>query len=269
MHTVAFTLLLLFRWTYPTEVDISGIDRNLLFRELHKHALSSKRRSLFSPKRKKMGVKTAFKYVGKPVEEVNGIAMNVYIPAEDLGAILDTKKYNDVYGAGAAEKAIGKARSKTLKLRERASKHSPGCCSKWKCDRRGCLLTCLGAGISILVCGVASGLCCSFADVDTTVDDISNLAGGSNDVSGKIAPGTNDISNFMSTNADDNRFSNRQSHGLLESTNGYFRPKDAYFTVNVAGVEANSINRANVPDITTFYGDNNDLPNELLPNPIG
>lgn len=264
MRIAAFALPLLFRWTSPKQVDVSDVDKTLLFRELYKHALSSKQMSLIDKWRKRISVRMAFRYVGVDVKEVNGIAMDVCVPAGDSDAMLDTEKYDDMYGAGAAEKAIGRARSKALRQRKRAMQHSSECCSQWKCDRRCCLLVGLGAGIGVVACGVASGLCCSFVDADTAVDDFSNLADGNNDVSSRFAPEASDSGKLVIADASDNRLSNHQSPDLPKPAHDYSSPKDAYFRVEVVGADTNNIVRTNVP-VTTFDVDNNELPNELLP----
>lgn len=182
MHITTFALPLIFHRISSTEmVDISGIDRPLLFRELYKHA-SSKRVSSLNSRKKKIDAKAASMYVGKPVNDVNGVTMNVCIPSENHEAMLDTEKYNKVYGIGTAEKAIDKAWCKTLKLRKKTSRQSSGCSSKWRCDRCGCLLACISASVGIVVCGVASGLCCSFADPGATADVFNSFSNGNIDL---------------------------------------------------------------------------------------
>eukprot|EP00866_Antonospora_locustae_P001851 jgi/Antlo1/1851/937 len=158
--------------------------------ELYKHAQSSKRDSLFNSRQKRIDAKEAFTCLGKHVEEVNGVVMSVCIPAEGCGDTLNVEKYDEVCGVGAADRAINKARRKTLKQIKKLSKQSSGYCSEWRCDPCGCFLACIGAGVGAIVCGVASNVCCSFIDADIAIDGYNNFAGGSDDLSSKIKPDT-------------------------------------------------------------------------------
>eukprot|EP00866_Antonospora_locustae_P001803 jgi/Antlo1/1803/565 len=145
-----------------TTVDITGLSRALVFAELYNNARRSRPWHL----RKRMTVEEANTLVGRYVDEIYGVKMNIYVPREDEESKLDARAYNEANEDGYAEKVIENLKRKVCsgdvygnnqRCTEMRSPHF---------NREDCVFfckacaVCVGATAVGAAVGAGSGACC-------------------------------------------------------------------------------------------------------------
>lgn len=132
MHMKAARMLLLVHAVLSTLIDIAGIDRQVLVAKLYRKALALRgRRAILSPRARSLDAERARMYVGKYVNAIDGVCMEIYVPLEADEDCLDARGYNAIYGEGAAESVVAKARTSSVKKRRRAQVRCCGCCTNF------------------------------------------------------------------------------------------------------------------------------------------
>lgn len=150
--------LLLLHAAKASEIDVSGINRPLLFKELYKNAQSPSRGLRFHLYINRINKSKARECVGKYIDNLYGVKMNICVPSESSGNSMDAKEYDASHGPGTAESVVNRVREKSSKKK---SQRRIRCCFGLECDRRGCLQSCANVGIGICICGASTAIGCA------------------------------------------------------------------------------------------------------------
>lgn len=166
-----FEMIVLFLCSaYMEGIDVTGIDRLLLFMNLYNSARTQGRSHLSFTKEKMIDIRDARKYIGKYIKTLDKKVLEIRVPSELQESKLFADKYNDANGRDLAEKVVENIRKITQSMEEtimKDDKHgvddSKSCCSCKCCAKCSCrlcrrLLKCCGCLNSI--CRCLSWLCC-------------------------------------------------------------------------------------------------------------
>lgn len=150
-------------------IDITGIDRSLLFMNLYKSARRQKGHCFSFSRENTICIRDARKYVGKYVSTLNKKVMEIRVPSKLQENKLYAEKYNNANGKGLAEKVVRKIRKSTpieetaMKSEKKGVEGSKSCCSCKCCTRccsRGCKCLSNCCGCLGGFCGCLSSLRC-------------------------------------------------------------------------------------------------------------